>query len=127
MRRPGANYPRSRSHLEDENDELTEGLKQKIYSLRNVTVEIGEEVRYQNKYLSEMDSAMEKSTGILQGTMRKVVAMAKAGHFSFYWILTLFAFFVFGVIWLLSKWWNYKKFITTIKLSNASEGSAQTL
>ncbi|CAG0903028.1 unnamed protein product [Darwinula stevensoni] len=95
--------PRRRDHLEDENDHLTEGLKEKIGALKSVSLEIGVELKEHNRLLSEMDDDFEKSHGILRKTMTRVVQMAKAGHNRYLLYLFLFSLFVFFVIWLLIK------------------------
>ncbi|ESO12975.1 hypothetical protein HELRODRAFT_159569 [Helobdella robusta] len=95
----GSNSP----FIEEENDQLEKDLKNKVGLLKKVTIDIGHEVREQNKLLKEMDDDFDKSTGFLKSTMARVKKIAKSGHFYIYIYLLLFAAFVFFVIWLIMK------------------------
>lgn len=48
--------PTTSSHdgLEDENERMTEHLKDKIYALKSLSIDIGQEVQYQDKLLRGM-------------------------------------------------------------------------
>lgn len=89
--------------VEEENDGLTEMLADKVRALKKVTIDIGDEVKQQNKLLQDMDSEFDKSGGFLRSTMNRVTAMAKAGHNCYILYLILFAMFVFFVCWLIIK------------------------
>nr|XP_048292800.1 BET1 homolog isoform X3 [Myodes glareolus] len=54
---------------EEENDRLTESLRSKVDAIKSLSIEIGHEVRNQNKLLSEMDSQFDSTTGFLGSRM----------------------------------------------------------
>ncbi|ELU09788.1 hypothetical protein CAPTEDRAFT_191618 [Capitella teleta] len=91
------------SHIEEENEQLTGQLSDKVRALKSLTIDIGHEVRESNKLISDMDNDFDKTTGFLQRTMGRVTAMARAGHHRFIWYLLAFSLFVFFVIWILTK------------------------
>ncbi|KAG5682015.1 hypothetical protein PVAND_011409 [Polypedilum vanderplanki] len=82
MRRP-QNYgyepvPQSGDlELEHENNRLEEELKSKISSLKSITIEMRDEVRYQDKLLNELDDDMGKTSGFMQNTIGKVIRLSK--------------------------------------------------
>lgn len=89
--------------VEEENDNLTEMLRDKVTALKKVTIDIGQEVRDQNRLINDMDTEFDKSGGFLRSTMSRVTAMAKAGHNCYILYLLLFAMFVFFICWLIIK------------------------
>ncbi|XP_013407003.1 BET1 homolog [Lingula anatina] len=89
--------------IEEENDSLTNSLSDKVKALKSLTIDIGTEVREQNKFLNDFDNDMDNSSGILGATMGRLTAMARAGHNKFIWYLLLFSLFVFFVLWLIIK------------------------
>ncbi|XP_074392213.1 BET1 homolog isoform X2 [Zonotrichia albicollis] len=57
------------SVYEEENDRLTESLRSKVSAIKSLSIEIGTEVKNQNKMLSEMELSFAKSKdcpGLLQ-------------------------------------------------------------
>ncbi|OAD55441.1 BET1 like protein, partial [Eufriesea mexicana] len=44
----------SHGGLEDENERMTEHLKDKIHALKSLSIDIGNEVQYQDKMLRDM-------------------------------------------------------------------------
>uniref|UniRef100_A0A8C0Z4W2 t-SNARE coiled-coil homology domain-containing protein n=1 Tax=Canis lupus familiaris TaxID=9615 RepID=A0A8C0Z4W2_CANLF len=44
------------SACEEENERLTESLRSKVTAIKSLSIEIGHEVKHQNKLLAEMDS-----------------------------------------------------------------------
>lgn len=89
--------------LETENDRLSDELKDKVSALKFLSIDIGQEVRDQNKFLNDMDNDFDSSGNILRSTMNRVVALGKAGHNRFIIYLLLFALFVFFICWLILK------------------------
>ena len=52
--------------LEQENDLMADELKDKVQRLKSISVDIGNEVRFQDKVLNEMDDDFERGvTGII--------------------------------------------------------------
>jgi blocked-early-in-transport protein 1 len=89
--------------VEEENSRMADVLADKVKNLKSLSIDIGHEVREQNKFLKGMDNDFDNSTGFLQSTMNRVTAMAKAGHNCYLLYLFLFACFVFFVCWLIVK------------------------
>ncbi|KAG6832219.1 hypothetical protein H0H92_004184 [Tricholoma furcatifolium] len=63
--------------LEGQNDEALEGLSAKVKMLKEITIGIGNEVRESAVQLSNMNDAFEETSGILQGTFRRMNNMAE--------------------------------------------------
>ncbi|XP_070566517.1 BET1 homolog [Ptychodera flava] len=93
----------SNEMLEEENEHLEDGLHAKVSKLKELTIDIGNEVRAQNKMLGEMDDDFDKSQGLLASTMGRLKRMAAAGHNRYILYLLLFSLFVFFVIWYIVK------------------------
>ncbi|XP_042773890.1 BET1 homolog isoform X3 [Panthera tigris] len=53
------------SACEEENERLTESLRSKVTAIKSLSIEIGHEVKHQNKLLAEMDSQFDSTTGFL--------------------------------------------------------------
>uniref|UniRef100_A0A1B0B6X1 BET1 homolog n=1 Tax=Glossina palpalis gambiensis TaxID=67801 RepID=A0A1B0B6X1_9MUSC len=67
----------SQDALEEENERSAEELKQKIGALKSLTIDIGHEVRYQDKLLRGIDDDMDRTHGFLSNTMGRVVRLGK--------------------------------------------------
>ncbi|XP_063981605.1 BET1 homolog isoform X1 [Diachasmimorpha longicaudata] len=93
----------SRNLLEDENERLEGELKDKIHALKSLSIDIGTEVKYQDKMLRGMDEDFERTSGSLSSSVSRVIRMAKAGHNYYILYLFLFSIFVFFVIWIVLK------------------------
>ncbi|XP_008544992.1 BET1 homolog isoform X2 [Microplitis mediator] len=93
----------SRTHLEHENDQLEDDLSDKIHALKTLSIDIGTEVKYQDKILRDMDDDFERTSGSLTSSVARVIRMAKAGHNYYIIYLFLFAIFVFFVLWIVLK------------------------
>ncbi|XP_071851158.1 BET1 homolog isoform X2 [Apostichopus japonicus] len=93
----------SYSALEEENDRLVNDLNPKVAALKHISIEIGAEVRAQNKMLVDMDDDFGKSGGLLERTMGRLQKLTKAGHHCTMFYLLLFCLFVFFVLYLIIK------------------------
>lgn len=93
----------STNELEHENDRMADELKDKIHVLKSLSIDIGNEVKYQDKLLREVDDDMDRSGGFLGGAMNRVLRLTKGSHN--YYILYLFCFsiFIFFVLYLVLK------------------------
>ncbi|XP_037569082.1 LOW QUALITY PROTEIN: BET1 homolog [Dermacentor silvarum] len=98
-----ANGSSYRDTVEEENTQLIDGLKSKISALKTVSIDIGHEVKYQNKMLNEMSTDFEAGEGILKSTMGRLVRMSRSGHNRYIFYLMMFSLFVFLVIYMLIK------------------------
>lgn len=83
------------SHTEHENEQLEEDLSHKIKALKSLTIDIGHEVREQNKFLKTVDDDFDSSGGLLKSTMGRLIAMTKAGHNRYLFLFAIFFFFAF--------------------------------
>lgn len=112
MRRNGQNSPvysqlrdyESHQMMEQENDRMADELSGKVRALKSLSIDIGNEVRTQNRMLGDMDDEFDSSGGLLQSTMARLTNISKAGHHKLMWYLILFALFVFFVCYLTIKW-----------------------
>lgn len=98
--------PSSSNHadpLEDENERLTDELRGKIGALKSLSIDIGHEVRYQDKLLRGLDDDMERTGGFLGNTMKRVVRMGKMGHHKYMCYMFLFVLVVFLLLYLVIK------------------------
>jgi len=96
-------YQDSNQMLEDENKRLEEEMKGKVKALKSLSIDIGTEVREQNKFLNEMDSDFDSSSGLLGKTMGRLKALTNAGHWKLWLYVAAFAFFVFFMCWVIVR------------------------
>ncbi|ALC45162.1 Bet1 [Drosophila busckii] len=90
--------------LEAENERAAEELQQKIGALKSLTIDIGNEVRYQDKLLRGIDDDMDRTSGFLGNTMTRVVRLAKQGGGPKQMCyMFLFVLFVFVLLWVTLK------------------------
>ncbi|KAI5141456.1 Bet1 [Manis pentadactyla] len=64
------------SACEEENERLTESLRNKVTAIKSLSIEIGHEVKHQNKLLAEMDTQFDSTTGFLGVLRRPEVTLA---------------------------------------------------
>lgn len=96
--------PTGHDALEAENERAAEELQQKIGALKSLTIDIGNEVRYQDKLLRGIDDDMDRTGGFLGNTMTRVVRLAKQGGNSKQMCyMFLFVLFVFLILWITLK------------------------
>ncbi|KAF3430444.1 hypothetical protein E2986_05222 [Frieseomelitta varia] len=110
MRRTHTNYayeplPTTSSHggLEDENETMTEHLKDKIHALKSLSIDIGNEVQYQDKMLRGMDEDFERTSGLLTSSVARVLRLSKGSHAYYILYLVLFSICIFFVLWVTLK------------------------
>ncbi|XP_068707893.1 BET1 homolog [Montipora foliosa] len=89
--------------LEEENERMVDHLSSKVQALKSLTIDIGQEVRYQNKMLGEMDTDFDAGGSLLSSTMGRLTALTKKGHHRVMLYLFLFCLFVFFVAWYIIK------------------------
>ncbi|XP_012277973.1 BET1 homolog [Orussus abietinus] len=93
----------SRDVLEEENEQMADELKNKIHVLKALSIDIGTEVKYQDKMLREMDEDFERTGGFLSSSVARVLRMAKSGHNYYILYLFLFSVAVFFMLWIVLK------------------------
>lgn len=89
--------------IEDENQRMAEELQGKVGALRSLTIDIGNEVRYQDKLLRGIDDDMDRTGGFLSNTMNRVVRLGRNGHQKYMLYMFLFALFVFVLLYFVIK------------------------
>lgn len=91
------------NEIEDENERMTSELQEKIGVLKDLTIDIGNEIKYQDKMLRNVDDDMDRTSGFLGTTMSKVVRLARGSHNYYILYLFLFSIFVFFLLYLVIK------------------------
>ncbi|XP_063383496.1 BET1 homolog [Cydia fagiglandana] len=86
-----------------ENDQMAEELSGKISTLKHMSIEIGNEVRYQDKILRGLDDDVDRSSGFLGKTMGRVLRLGKGNHNYYVFYLFLFSIFVFFLLYIVLK------------------------
>uniref|UniRef100_A0A9J7Y2M8 BET1 homolog n=2 Tax=Cyprinus carpio TaxID=7962 RepID=A0A9J7Y2M8_CYPCA len=78
---PPGNYVASGHSLyEEENEHLQEGLRAKVNALKHISVDIGNEIKYQNKMLGEMDSDFDSTGGLLGATIGRLKLISRGSQ-----------------------------------------------
>eukprot|EP00325_Prymnesiales_sp_UTEX-LB-985_P024048 CAMPEP_0174723018 /NCGR_PEP_ID=MMETSP1094-20130205/39840_1 /TAXON_ID=156173 /ORGANISM="Chrysochromulina brevifilum, Strain UTEX LB 985" /LENGTH=107 /DNA_ID=CAMNT_0015923987 /DNA_START=54 /DNA_END=377 /DNA_ORIENTATION=+ len=104
--RPGAGRGGSAAydqHMESENDALVNGLGSKVQQLKAISIQIGSEMRDQNKQLDAMNDTFSQTNGLLGTTMKRLGLLSNGGGSCTMGYLALFVFAVLLLIWRLTK------------------------
>ncbi|XP_063042021.1 BET1 homolog [Engraulis encrasicolus] len=97
---PQGNYVASGYSVhEEENEHLQEGLRAKVNALKHLSIDIGTEVKYQNKMLTDMDSDFDSTGGLLGSTMGRLKLLSRGSQTKLFCYLLLFALFVFTILY----------------------------
>lgn len=88
--------------VEETNEQLTSELKDKIHALKSLSIDIGQEVKYQDKVLGDLDEDFDRTGGYLGNTMNRVIRMARASH-NYIWYLFVFSIVVFFILYFVIK------------------------
>ncbi|KAJ8878896.1 hypothetical protein PR048_019499 [Dryococelus australis] len=97
------NQSASENLLESENEVMTDELKDKIHALKSLSIDIGMEVKYQDKIIRDLDDDFEHTGGFLGSTLSRVLRLGKGGHNYYILYMILFSLFVFAVLWFVIK------------------------
>ncbi|XP_041104829.1 BET1 homolog isoform X1 [Polyodon spathula] len=101
---PTGNYVASGySVYEEENEQLSEGLKEKVNALKSLSIDIGTEVKYQNKMLVDMDTDFDSTGGLLGATMGRLKLLSRGSQTKLFCYVLLFVLFVFFVLYWIIK------------------------
>nr|XP_018904775.1 PREDICTED: BET1 homolog [Bemisia tabaci] len=90
-------------NLEETNEQMTSDLRNKISALKSLTIDIGAEVRDQNKHLRDLDNEFDRTGGFLGNTMNRVKRLAKSGKNYPICYLLLFSMLVFFILYFYLK------------------------
>jgi len=85
--------------MEEDNSQMEGELKGKINALKSISINIGVEVREQNRLLNEMDDGFDNTASIFNNTIGKLVKLAKNRPHMYIYYLLLFSAFVFIILW----------------------------
>lgn len=91
------------NEIEEENDRMTNELQGKIGVLKSLSIDIGNEVKYQDKLLRDVDDDMDRTGGFLGTTMNKVLRLSRGSHNYYILYLFFFSIFVFFILYLVLK------------------------
>ncbi|NWY72454.1 BET1 protein, partial [Erithacus rubecula] len=91
------------SVYEEENDRLTESLRTKVSAIKSLSIEIGTEVKNQNKMLSEIENDFDSTGGLLGATMGRLRTLSRGSQTKLLCYMMLFSLFVFFVIYWIIK------------------------
>eukprot|EP00612_Vaucheria_litorea_P006846 CAMPEP_0171473256 /NCGR_PEP_ID=MMETSP0946-20130122/1739_1 /TAXON_ID=109269 /ORGANISM="Vaucheria litorea, Strain CCMP2940" /LENGTH=118 /DNA_ID=CAMNT_0012002997 /DNA_START=70 /DNA_END=426 /DNA_ORIENTATION=+ len=95
----GNAWETSRNMLEMENDRHIGHLSEQVSMLKELTIDIGNEVNSQNHLLEGMGSGMMDVNGLMKSTINKIGTMMQRGGSKHMCYLVLFIMFTFTVIW----------------------------
>mmetsp|Transcript_15161 Transcript_15161/g.32496 ORF Transcript_15161/g.32496 Transcript_15161/m.32496 type:complete len:144 (+) Transcript_15161:748-1179(+) len=69
-----------REMMERDNNAQVDGLNDKVSVMKDLAIQIGNEVDYQNRMLDKMDSGFDSAQGLLGGTMERLNDMVASGN-----------------------------------------------
>jgi len=90
-------------HLEEQNEEDELALSRSVSALKSLSIDIGTEIRDQNKDWNAIDDQFEGTFGQLLHNITRVTKLAKSGSRYHLFYLFLFILFVVFVLWWLIK------------------------
>ncbi|TKY86782.1 hypothetical protein EX895_004422 [Sporisorium graminicola] len=95
---------RTAEDLEEQNDQRLDGLTARVSMLKEITLNIGSEVRESTKDLGVLGEAFDNTSAFLGGTFKRMNKMAKrqGGWFCNMMLFLLFVTWIFVVLW----WWR---------------------
>ncbi|SJX61712.1 related to BET1-Type II membrane protein required for vesicular transport between ER and Golgi [Sporisorium reilianum f. sp. reilianum] len=95
---------RTAEDLEEQNDQRLDGLTARVSMLKEITLNIGTEVRESTKDLGTLGEAFENTSAFLGGTFKRMNKMARrqGGWFCNMMLFLLFVTWIFVFLW----WWR---------------------
>ena len=90
-------------HMENENDAQITALLGKVNQLKEVSVQIGNHVREDNKLLNGMGDQFDSSGGLLNGTVKRLSALAGSKDSWHMLYMAIFVVFVFLFIYKMTR------------------------
>lgn len=91
------------SYIEEQSEKQTEELRRKVKRLKNVVINIREEVRRQNDEMTKYQQLMSLTSNLVNKTHRHVLLVSKSSGWMIYVYLMLFSLFVFSIIYFLIR------------------------
>ena len=93
----------SASMYAEENQRLETDLSDKVNLLKSISINIGTEVKHQNKMLNEMGDDSNSLTNMLQGSMSRLTKLAKRGNCKSWFIIAGFIFATLTVMYFILR------------------------
>lgn len=92
---------RTAEDLESQNEGELEGLSAKVKLLREVTVNIGNEVRDSTKLMNSMNDSFDSAGGLLKSTFKRMNKMARrqGGQWCYFMMFILLCLVIFFWTW----------------------------
>eukprot|EP00475_Leptophrys_vorax_P017400 TRINITY_DN24070_c0_g1_i1.p1 TRINITY_DN24070_c0_g1~~TRINITY_DN24070_c0_g1_i1.p1 ORF type:complete len:136 (+),score=32.21 TRINITY_DN24070_c0_g1_i1:203-610(+) len=87
--------------IEQQNNDYAAQLSERVNALKGLTIDIGEEVKQQNRMLDGMQSDFGSAGQFLSSTMKKLSDMMSSGGSKNMCYLALAAFFIFVLLYFL--------------------------
>lgn len=88
-----------RNLQEEENQLMTHKLHDRVRLLRSLSIEIGAEVRYQNRMLRGLDADLDKVDGVLHNAISRVIRLASNPQYYYFVFIFLFSLACFATVW----------------------------
>lgn len=89
--------------IEEENEQMTDELENKIQALKSLSIDIGIEMKDQDKLLRGMDDDLDHVHGSLGSALKRVLKLSKGGHNYNLMYLIFFCTFVLIILWMIIK------------------------
>mmetsp|Transcript_2038 Transcript_2038/g.3602 ORF Transcript_2038/g.3602 Transcript_2038/m.3602 type:complete len:166 (-) Transcript_2038:1729-2226(-) len=88
-----------RETLERDNNTQVDGLNDKVGIMKDIAIQIGNEVDLHNQMLQKMDGTFDSAQGLLAGTMERLSDMVESGNVGkpFLYLIAFLLFFFFAL------------------------------
>ena len=93
------------SYLQSENDLQINNLAGKVSALKDISIQIGNHIKEDNRLLGDLDNSFDSTGNLLGGTMKRLSRLAQSGGGCHMTYLAAFVMFVFLLMW----WMGGKK------------------
>lgn len=90
-------------YMEGENDALVNSLASKVTQLKDLSNAIHIDMKDQNNMLNDINGGFDSAGSLLGGTMKRLTALTKGGGSCTMMYLAMFVFFVFLLLWRLTR------------------------
>lgn len=75
----------------EQNEQMENELASKVAALKNISINIGDEVKKQNRMLGEMEDDTNIIQSMLSGSMKRLKVLSKGGYCKTWFQIGLFA------------------------------------
>jgi len=89
--------------MESQNDEMTARLSEKVNILKQLSIDIGVEVKEQNRMLNDMEVDFESTQGLMKKTLTNLTHLINSGGSKHMCYLVAFIFAIFMLVYWLVK------------------------